>query len=109
MSEIKLKPCPFCGGEAILDREDIFCDCCHVSMRIDDRICNREAENYTQAVEQTIEAWNTRKPMDAIVEALNDAGNQRVENAFGGREEWEALAYRQGTRKAIELMKGGTT
>lgn len=60
MADIKLKPCPFCGGEAILDREDIFCDNCHLSMRIDDRLYNGEAQNYEEAREQTIEAWNNR-------------------------------------------------
>lgn len=60
MSETKLKPCPFCGGEAMLDREAIFCDNCHVSMRIDDRLYNKEAETYKEAREQAIEAWNRR-------------------------------------------------
>lgn len=63
-SETQLLPCPFCGGEASLDREDIFCDSCHLSMKIDDRLYNREAENYEEAREQTIEAWNTRKVGD---------------------------------------------
>lgn len=63
-SNIKLLPCPFCGGEAILDREDIFCDYCHLSMKIDDRLYNREAENYEEARTQAIEDWNTRKPME---------------------------------------------
>ena len=71
-SDIKLLSCPFCGGEAILDREDIFCDYCHLSMKIDDRLYNREAENYEEARTQAIEAWNTRKPMDRIVEKLEE-------------------------------------
>ena len=105
MSEIKLKPCPFCGGEAkYMDIRDIV-----VSKFVTCTKCGIETKRNYLRRSYAIQAWNTRKPMDAIVEALNDAGNQRVENAFGGREEWEALAYRQGTRKAIELMKGGTT
>ena len=56
----ELKKCPFCGGEVMLDREDIFCDNCHVSMKIHDRLYNGEAENYAEAREQTIEAWNRR-------------------------------------------------
>ena len=56
----ELKKCPFCGGEAILDREDIFCDDCHLSMKIHDRLYNREAETYEEAKKQTIEAWNNR-------------------------------------------------
>lgn len=82
MSEIKLKPCPFCGGEAIIDREDIFCDACHLSMKIDDRLYNGEAESYEEAKEQAIKAWNTRKPIDDIVERLKKA--ESVKN-FGSR------------------------
>lgn len=82
MSKTKLLPCPFCGGEALLDREDIFCDDCHLSMKIDDRVYNGEAENYEEAKKQSIEAWNTRKPMDDIVEQMKKA--ESVKN-FGSR------------------------
>lgn len=70
MSELKC--CPFCGGEAILDREDIFCDYCHLSMRIDDRLYNREVETYEEAKQQAIENWNTRTPMANIVKELEE-------------------------------------
>lgn len=68
----ELKRCPFCGGEAIIDREDIFCDNCFLSMRIDSRVINGEAKTYEEARKQTIESWNTRKPMDRIVERLEE-------------------------------------
>ena len=77
--DIKLLPCPFCGGEAILDKEDIFCDQCHLSMRIDDRLYNREAENYEEARTQAIEDWNTRKPIDRIVEQLQEKAREAQE------------------------------
>ena len=105
MSEIKLKPCPFCGGEAQVMRFP-RCDRKYVVI-CGNELCYASIGNYSVTKEEAIQAWNTRKPMDAIVEALNDAGNQRVENAFGGREEWEAIAYRQGTRKAIEIVRKG--
>jgi hypothetical protein len=72
MSKEKLLLCPFCGGEVYLDREYIFCDDCHLIMRIDDRLYNGEAITYDEAKEQTIKAWNTRKPLDRIVEQLEE-------------------------------------
>ena len=60
MAEIKLLPCPFCGGEAIIDRDEIFCDSCHLQMRYENRIYSMEAMNYEEAREQTFEAWNNR-------------------------------------------------
>ena len=41
--------------------------------------------------------------IEKLIGMLEDAGNQRLEDAFGSREEMEALAYRQGIRKAIEI------
>ena len=70
MNNTELKACPFCGGEAVIDREDIFCDVCHLSMRIYARLHNGEAETYEEARQQAIENWNTRKPMDNIVAEL---------------------------------------
>lgn len=63
MSKIELKPCPFCGGEAILDRHDIFCDC---GAKIDIPLYvtgNKKVSNfptYEEARQEMIEAWNRR-------------------------------------------------
>ena len=66
MSEIKLLPCPFCGVEAILhhngltEKDHVTClDCC---CRTKDSITKEEA----------IKQWNTRKPMERIIEKLED-------------------------------------
>lgn len=50
MSE-KLKPCPFCGGEAVYDRDwkDVQC-----------RVCNARIANNFQRKKDAVEAWNTR-------------------------------------------------
>ena len=67
MSGIKLLPCPFCGGEARVCESEIdnhnmeyyvACDECDT--------CSCCAENKNEAVR----AWNTRKPMERIVEQL---------------------------------------
>ena len=72
MSEIKLKPnnCPCCGGHSVLDREDIFCQDCGLSLDIYQFIQRGEAETYQEAREKAIEVWNTRKPMERILERL---------------------------------------
>ena len=51
-----LKPCPFCGGSAWLDRTydlkdewEVFCQKCLVSMR-------------KRGIKQVVDAWNKRKP-----------------------------------------------
>ena len=84
MSEIKLLSCPFCGGEAILR------DCSILGWE-----ANCKDENcigYTTSIkyqtqEEAIEKWNTRKPMERIVERLK---KERIEMK---EEREEAIEY----------------
>ena len=104
MSETKLLPCPFCGGEAIIDREDIFCDNCYLSMRIDSRVHNGDAETYDEARTQAINDWNTRKPMDNIVAELEKAktsSNYEIEGLITRN------GYIMGIDKSIDIVKAG--
>jgi Lar family restriction alleviation protein len=60
----ELKPCPFCGGEAHLDREEIFCDICGAKMPIELYVygsvaCDR-FPTYQEARAEMIESWNRR-------------------------------------------------
>lgn len=72
MSEIKLKPCPFCGGEDIYEtysqecslgtkNPEIFCNSCKAILSIEDdspyMTCD---EDYAYRKAKTKEAWNTR-------------------------------------------------
>lgn len=66
MSEIKLLPCPFCGGEAILRGHCVFENAWMVECQ------NKECKCKTEFApkEEAIEIWNTRKPMQEILERL---------------------------------------
>lgn len=66
MSEIKLKPCPFCGSDRnyTLERNhfgekfvSISCTECHIS----------QTGSEFKTKEEAIQHWNTRKPMDKVI------------------------------------------
>jgi Lar family restriction alleviation protein len=82
MSEIKLLPCPFCGVEAEFyrmttkqnfrwsDCVGVRCKTCGAScstVLYDARIHPNDEEYYEAA-----KAWNTRNPMERIVERLRE-------------------------------------
>lgn len=69
MSEIKLKPCPFCGGEAKISTcdwgysvKEYWCYCSS---------CGCETQKY-HSKEDAIVQWNTRTSMANIVEKLEE-------------------------------------
>lgn len=72
MSETKLKPCPFCGGEAKIATHDwgysvkdylVYCS------------CGCELKKF-MSKEDAINDWNTRKPMDNIVAELQKSADR---------------------------------
>ena len=97
---MKLKPCPFCGGEArklcdLID-EIYFVMCLE---------CRTESQTY-DSLEEAIEAWNRREPIDKVVEQLEEKATEADEgfsiyedNYIGG----EGNAFRE----AIEIVKSG--
>lgn len=74
MSELKIKPCPFCGGEAFLKEGKpttfgtfealVICKNCSASVigvsRINFATHKFEENGYNLAKEQAIKAWNRR-------------------------------------------------
>ena len=92
----KLLPCPFCGGEAVVLSYDngfnnwfqVVCKECNVSQT--------GSDNWTK--NNAIEHWNTRKPMERIVEQLEE---------IKGRYSKEEFGIRGIIQKAIEIVKGG--
>lgn len=72
MGDIELKPCPFCGGEAVVHVNDgvrAVCRDCGASSK-------GLVDGYSQgrpngsAIKGVVKAWNTRKPMERIVEQI---------------------------------------
>ena len=89
----QLKKCPFCGGEAtfIKDTRTIKCKCCGGAF-----ICT----NPVMTTLEVAEAWNTRKPVELIVEWL-EAEAIELEDNHGDFVECIPKAM------AIEIVKAG--
>lgn len=124
MSEIKLLPCPFCGGEArMLYIHEELGECCVDSTEeLEDETISAFIHCYSCSTEvfpreaekpkDVIEAWNTRKPIEDMVEQLERKVLESTEckaeaiaemcgssaSCFGG----EIYAY----NKAIDIVRG---
>ena len=96
MSEIKLLPCPFCGGEAKTgyaindyNRWGVICTNCEACVEV------AEWKGVADTEENAIRAWNTRKPIQEIMERLEERKNRPPE-----------LEYRHlNFEEAIEIVK----
>ena len=103
MSE--LKRCPFCGGEAKLHKSifikyeaTVICENCGA------RTLTHSSASYADVKMNAIKAWNTRKPMDRIVERLEEERKEITK--------WDSdkhYIYKEGAdwmgEKAIEIVK----
>lgn len=111
MSEIKLLPCPFCGGEAKYKkhyREDIYhgylpvmkCESCGAIASLTDS----DIGNYEEILTRK---WNTRKPMQEIVEKLEEEIEKSSDRFVGGRSNGKTLqmGITYGIEKTIRIVK----
>jgi Lar family restriction alleviation protein len=67
MNKVKLLPCPFCGGEAKI-HEDLDIDILYQVM------CPRCfcKTKFFATTKSAVITWNTRKPMERIVDRLEE-------------------------------------
>ena len=91
-----LKPCPFCGGEAVTENRhnrwtdwwEVKCTDCNASLN----------ERYEYEFE-AVEAWNTRKPMEAVVAELEALEEERLKLY-----DWQGQTA---VDRAIEIVRNG--
>lgn len=69
MSEIKLLPCPFCGGEAEIEEDYSYGYGLLFSYKPHCSQCGCSIGLFSDKTE-AITKWNTRKPMERIVRRL---------------------------------------
>ena len=104
--------CPFCGGEARLQRKKrnlhgyyVICKSCGCRTSF----YQYKYDSLEKLREQAIEVWNTRKPMQNIVERLEMRSNptQLLSPSWLCREERinRFEGYRKGLNDAIEIVK----
>ena len=91
MSE-KLKPCPFCGGEAVYDRDWKGVQC---------RVCNARIANNFQRKKDAVEAWNTRPNPWRTGTHVED-GKYLVQH---GKDFHEVLLVKDGKFMAVEYIE----
>lgn len=116
MSEVKLLPCPFCGGEVTM-HEDVV-DALRYSYTFQcDNCMIYGVYQYCNDKDGAIKAWNTRKPMDDIVERLEERtdflknctkyGNKNIEQM---RESYSTMMMYEVAslvEDIIDIVKGG--
>lgn len=91
---MKLKPCPFCGGEAELWDNKLT----HRLYGVICKKCDCMTPCFESEVE-AIEAWNRRKPIDKIVEQLEES---KAKDGLPAD-----IVWNNALRVAIEIVKGG--
>ena len=108
MSETKLKPCPFCGGEAhkrIAFPQDA--DGLEMNMYIVGcKTCDIEF-SWLWDEEIAVELWNTRKPIDDIVERLEKVKEKEQPEINGKTTIRDLQVFKMTLGYAIDIVRKG--
>lgn len=98
---MKLKPCPFCGGEAEIA---VLMGTRYINAN-HKRNCIIKPDTWLQSsmpIKKQIKAWNRREPMNRIVEQLEE---QKTPNKSMSKT--ESILRRRNFEDAIEIVKKG--
>lgn len=104
MSERKILPCPFCAGEVKLDDDEFYmfcCDKCGAGITFAKELEDGTATDCNK--DESVDKWNTRKPIENVVEQLENMSNDiplQYENNY-------EQGVSDGLDKAIEIVKKG--
>ena len=108
MSERKILPCPFCGGEAeVIKAHSSFPLPYTVICKTEE--CGASVGNYSKTREEAIAAWNTRKPVEKVIDQLEDL-KCKYENIFDYCTKGRCSDYgcsNCAINDAIEIVKQG--
>lgn len=92
MSETKLLPCPFCGGDAeyVCSNDGDYIECTR---------CGLGTTRHEQGSVNSVQRWNTRNEADALraqVERLKDADDspRRLLNEVVAKMQWHTFKAR---------------
>lgn len=101
----KLLPCPFCGGEAKIITQNSVDECYGVRCTKVGCVAFDILPCYSEKAE-AIAAWNTRKPMERVVERLENASYMTEctfdEDGWSNNDNYEVVLLDE----AIEIVKG---
>ena len=109
MSEIKLLPCPFCGGEVELNSVGVSTTYYFIS-------CEECGHRQVGSIhkEALVNSWNTRKPMERILTRSEEElkwtrAEQSIEcercNGYGSPLQSKNSGKIEALKKAIEIVK----
>lgn len=77
MSDERLLPCPFCGGEAEIIEEGFLAEPDYFMIRCKDKNCTmRPKTDFYKDKSKVISFWNTRKPIEKIIDRLEQQKQQ---------------------------------
>mgnify|MGYP003301546243 CR=1 FL=1 len=107
MQNDKLLPCPFCGYEAKSVKAHGIFEKPYVVVCENEK-CRASVGMFSATKEEAIKHWNTRKPMERIVEQLEEKSSlnhlEKMEERVGKK---QTQGFGLGIRCAIDIVKGG--
>lgn len=108
MSEVKLRNCPCCGGKANLRIYEDFTIDFHSVYKyyVQCNECEMQS-SMTANMDKAINAWNTRKPMDDIVERLKHVKEKEQPEINGKTTIRDLEVFKMTLGYAIKIVKGG--